>query len=348
MHTIVSMNEKTSYALSVTRVFATLCIFLCHAVQLSGSALLQKSGQILNVGVPMFMMLSGFLFALKPAPASYRIWFKNRIIRILAPYYLFLFLLLLVHVICAGIDSISQVQWFLYVVPLQGFTQDYINGAEHLWFVTDILLCYLLTPLLYSLQRKLENRKKRWLLLVIVLYFTVLLSSVFCLPAIVSTTIVTVFSYMIGFLFMKPLLSLRCYVFVITMFTAVALRVSANLVIDGTLLYDRLIAPVSHQLLGLSIFCLLFLLTCKYHELLFRVKRIVLSVDCVSYEIYLVHYMFITGPLTIRFFPVGGLNILLLLLVTAGVAVALHVFSDKLVKRLRGRKSGSFYDRNFK
>ena len=90
MQTLVSMNEKTSYALSVILVFATLCIFLCHAVQLSGSALLQKSGQIFNVGVPMFMMLSGFLFALKPAPASYRICFKNRIIRILVPYYLFL------------------------------------------------------------------------------------------------------------------------------------------------------------------------------------------------------------------------------------------------------------------
>lgn len=73
--------------------------FLCHAVQLSGSALLQKSGQIFNVGVPMFMMLSGFLFALKPAPASYRIWFKNRIIRILVPYYLFLLFLLLVHIV---------------------------------------------------------------------------------------------------------------------------------------------------------------------------------------------------------------------------------------------------------
>ena len=340
MQTLVSMNEKTSYALSVIRVFATLCIFLCNAVQLSGSALLQKSGQIFNVGVPMFMMLSGFLFALKPAPASYRIWFKNRIIRILVPYYLFLLFLLLVHIVCSGFSSIAPMQWLLYVVPLQGFTQNYINGAEHLWFVTDILLCYLLTPLLYILQRKLENRKRRWLLLVAVLYFAGLFLSVFCLPAIVSTTIVTVFSYMLGFLFMKPLLSLRCYVFIITLFAAVALRVGTNLMIDGTLLYDRLIAPVSHQLLALSLFCLLFLLTCKYFKPLLKAKKAMLSVDCVSYEIYLVHYMFIIGPLTIRAFSAGVLNMLLLLLLTAGFAVVLHFFSNKIVKRLKEGKSG--------
>lgn len=337
MYTPVTLNEKTSYAVSVIRVFATLLIFLCHAVQLFDSALLKMSGQVFNVGVPLFMMISGFLFAVKGKPDSYRSWFGNRLLRILTPYYLFLLFLLLVYVVRFGWPSVIPEKWVFYVLPLQGFTQNYINGAEHLWFVTDILLCYLLTPLLHVLQEKISKRQKGWLPAVFLLYCAVLLLSSYLLPAIVSTTIVTVFSYMLGFLFIRALLSRRCMVFVIMLVASPALRLAANLFLDAMPLYDRFIAPVTHQLLAVSLFCLLFMAVSRWFDSLLRIKKAVRVLDSASYEIYLVHYMFIIGPLAASFFQISVLNFLILVLLTAAAAVVLHVLSGGILKRLKKR-----------
>ena len=338
MHTPVTLNEKTSYAVSVIRVFAALLIFLCHAVQLFDSALLQMSGQVFNVGVPLFMMISGFLFAVKGKPESYCSWFGNRLLRILTPYYLFLLFLLLVYVVRFGWQSIIPEKWIFYVLPLQGFTQNYINGAEHLWFVTDILLCYLLTPLLYVIQGKISKRQGVWLPVVFLLYTAALLLSSYLLPAIVSTTIVTVFSYILGFLFIKALLSRRCIVFIVMLAASPALRLVSNLFFDGTPLYDRFIAPVTHQLLAVSLFCLLFMAVSRWFDSLLRVRKAVRSLDSVSYEIYLVHYMFIIGPLAVSVFQLSVLNFFILILLTAAAAVALHALSGGVLKRLRKRQ----------
>ncbi len=337
MHTTVTLNEKTSYAVSAIRVFATLLIFLCHAVQMFDSALLQMSGQVFNVGVPLFMMISGFLFAVKGKPASYRSWFGSRLLRILTPYYLFLLFLFLVYVARFGWQSVIPEKWIFYVIPLQGFTQNYINGAEHLWFITDILLCYLLTPFLHVIQEKISKRQKLWLPAVFLLYAAVLLLSSYLLPAIVSTTIVTVFSYMLGFLFIKALLSRRYIVFIIMLLVSPALRLAANLFLDGTPLYDRFIAPVTHQLLAVSLFCLLFMAVSRWYGPLLRIGKAVRSLDSVSYEIYLVHYMFIIGPLAVTAFQLSILNFFILVLLTAAAAVVLHVLSGSILKRLRKR-----------
>lgn len=338
MHTKVTLNEKTSYAVSVIRVLATLLIFLCHAVQLFDSALLQMGGQVFNVGVPLFMMISGFLFAVKGRPESYRFWFRTRLLRILTPYYLFLVLLLLVYVVRFGWHSVIPEKWLFYVLPLQGFTQNYINGAEHLWFVTDILLCYLLTPLLHVIQEKISKRQKLWLPVMFLLYCAVLLLSSYLLPAIVCTTIVTVFSYMLGFLFIKALISRRSIVFIVMLVTSPAIRLAANRLLDGTPLYDRFIAPVTHQLLAASLFCLLFMAVSRWFHPLLRIGKTVRFLDSVSYEIYLVHYMFIIGPLALAVFRISVLNFLVLILLTAAAAMALHFLSGGILKRLRKKQ----------
>ena len=37
--------------------------------------------------------------------------------------------------------------WIAYIFNLQGF-EIYVHGAEHLWYLTIIMICYLITPLL--------------------------------------------------------------------------------------------------------------------------------------------------------------------------------------------------------
>ena len=46
--------------------------------------------------------------------------------------------------------------WIVYIFNLQGF-QIYVHGAEHLWYLTIIMICYLITPILNKYRRKITD-----------------------------------------------------------------------------------------------------------------------------------------------------------------------------------------------
>lgn len=70
------------YSISVARLVATICIILCHMQQYYGSELCWW----FNVGVQMFLFISGYLYANKKIVDSELFFIKN-LIKILIPYY---------------------------------------------------------------------------------------------------------------------------------------------------------------------------------------------------------------------------------------------------------------------
>ena len=65
--------------------------------------------------------------------------------RILIPLYVFMLYLLNIYLING--NHINLINWIAYIFDLQGF-QIYVHGAEHLWYLTIIMICYLITPIL--------------------------------------------------------------------------------------------------------------------------------------------------------------------------------------------------------
>lgn len=67
----------------------------------------------------------------------------------------FLLLLLVIHFLRH--NEIIIKSWIVQVFCLEGL-EYYVHGAEHLWFITIILLCYIITPFLDYLRFNISAR----------------------------------------------------------------------------------------------------------------------------------------------------------------------------------------------
>jgi len=148
------INKIDSFAISVIRVTATIFIFLCHFAQEMPSHMIKAMGQIFNVGVVIFFFISGYLYGRKHI-YSFRKWFTKRYFKINIPIVLFIFSLLFVTF------NFNVKSFFCYMLNLQGFLGEYvIQGAGHLWFVSVLMLCYLITPILQKLKAYITNKQR--------------------------------------------------------------------------------------------------------------------------------------------------------------------------------------------
>ena len=134
------MNLVKSNFISYLRVFSMILILLCHIVQEYDNLYIQMTAQIFNLGVPIFIIISGYLYGNKEINDKYTLWLIKRAKRILIPLYVFMFYLLIVNLI--QYNNIQIKNWLVYMFNIQGL-QIYVHGAEHLWYLTIIMVCYL-------------------------------------------------------------------------------------------------------------------------------------------------------------------------------------------------------------
>ncbi len=96
-----------SHAVSVLRVLAMTAILVCHILQSYDN----QWAWVLNVGVQIFLVLSGFLYG--------RIWFSSRLRKLYVPFVLF-------AVLCLGImkafteTSVKLRDLIVYLFDMQG------------------------------------------------------------------------------------------------------------------------------------------------------------------------------------------------------------------------------------
>ena len=305
-----------------------LFIISCHFCQYYGN----EWAWWLNVGVQIFFTISGFLYGNKEIkePIS---WLKKQFSKILIPYYVFLILAITAYAIaCPEILTLSSLAHAVFCLPG-------IKGLGHLWFVSYIMFCYLLTPLLYAFVQYYKNRGYKYHLLIFM--------AVFCLTSILGIATRAYFvpgnilcyisGYFIAVLYHRfGMKSLKAATLI-----TVPLALLTNLVyayfkyVKGTSFEGilRHATDYSHLFLGLAITLLLMLV-------LRQIKgNIIFSwSDKYSYEIYLVHQLFILSPLTLlTLFRSAGLNIIVTLaviLLSGFILKRLDIFTEnRLLKR---------------
>lgn len=143
----------------------------------------------------------------------------------------------------------------MLILGLQG-SVFIVLGAGHVWFITSILICYLLTPVIKNIIYSKHERK-----LVLFIFVPCFLALVE--PAWPSTLLDPLVTYSFGFLAGKNInkIVFRIKYFVISgsvLILVFGIRFISRFIFDGTIIYDRIIAYYC-SLIGA--FCIFYILS---------------------------------------------------------------------------------------
>lgn len=169
MNTIQNGIQKSSSgkdrAISAVRLIATCMIVAFHFVQhYTGRQLFW-----LNVGVQIFLVISGYLYGKRVYNREFRWlrWIVKSFKKILLDYYIYIIPMLILY----WIYSPSMLSSEKVIGALLGAR--IVIGMGHFWFISYILFCYLLTPLLNGIwERYCKSRWKIAVVYVVTVFFT--------------------------------------------------------------------------------------------------------------------------------------------------------------------------------
>ena len=303
-----------------------LLIISCHICQYYGS----EYAWWLNVGVQIFFVLSGFLYGNKSIDEPIE-WIKKQFVKILPPYYLFIFITIVLYLIFSpGTLSIKEIVGSIFCVGT-------LKGIGHLWFVGNILICYILTPYLdwifrRNVERKFLSNLKMLIFLAIVLTFIGIYLHFYFRPG-------HILCYIVGYVLSVTYRNYGDKVIYSTMILSgvaafalksvyVYLKYFKNVKMIGLWSHFH---DYSHIVLGLFITALLLVLLYKVPRL-----KIASFSDKYSYEIYIVHQLFILSPLSLMAltnYPVVNVVITLLSIGISGIV--LKMMTRRLLKTIK-------------
>ena len=282
---------EKDYSISAVRFFATCFIILCHILQFLGNEL----AFWFNVGVQMFLCISGWLYAKKRISNGFVFFLKN-FLKLYVGYLLVTFLFGIVGFI-KGYVSLREI--------IHGFLAwSTFNGGSHLWFIPTILLCYFITPFLQEFFDFVKVKSsKAWRIFWIVVFFLGLHLTVkgflrFFTPAWIVCYIL---GYLLGRESNKILEIILCVIALIFNICKIILVYGIKVQVEGQYAeYYNVYLQYTHVLLGV----LLVLCIAKLCNLLdIKQKRTLCKIldisDAYSYPIYLVHQFFILGSLSL-------------------------------------------------
>lgn len=160
----ISVSE--SRTITVIRTCAMFCIILCHYFAFFEG--FEPVSQLLNVGVPIFFIISGFLYGQKRITSALQ-WYKKQFIKIIIPLYTYYLISGLFLLAVGKFGELNFFEFLKQLLNLQGICGGEIGNIQtgHLWFITFILICYLITPLLQLLREKLNLLKVALLIVVV-------------------------------------------------------------------------------------------------------------------------------------------------------------------------------------
>lgn len=284
----IKIKPQKEYNISLLRFMAMVFIVLCHFFQYYDLEL----AWWFNVGVQIFFCVSGFLYGKKRITSPIEFICKN-MKKILIPYFCFL------------IPSIILYYFFhreaitVLIIKRALLTRGVINGLGHLWFISYILFCYLITPYLQSLADKMKKLKWQAFLGIFVLFaiFGSVLSKEFGSVFVFSRIFCYLFGYF-GAVFLQNYKN-HIFKFLICVFSFITLimniiRIYLKYINPQTSELIDLFVEYSHAFLGISI-TFIFILFIKN----IRRSAFLDLADKYSFYIYICHQLFILSPFTL-------------------------------------------------
>lgn len=138
--------------LSCIRLIAMLMIISCHILQ----GLHLEAAFWLNLGVQVFFVLSGYLYSKKKISNAKEFYVKQYK-KIIIPYLVICIIMFILNY-CNGYTTFNKFTTLGGLLGFQGWIGS-IRNMSHTWFVSYILLCYLITPLLEKNNKQTKSKK---------------------------------------------------------------------------------------------------------------------------------------------------------------------------------------------
>lgn len=141
------------------RVCAMLAIFVCHVFQVLNVI---SGAMWLNIGVQMFFVLSAKLISGKKIETSLSVanFYKAKLLRIFIPLWIYLICILVVLTAIGRWPGVGAAT--MYLVGLAGVSKKGVLGLGHFWYITVLIICYCLVPLMYKIAQCCEKKNKVW------------------------------------------------------------------------------------------------------------------------------------------------------------------------------------------
>ena len=245
-----------------------------------------------NVGVQIFFIVSGFLYGNKTIKNPLE-FYKKSFKKILIPYWIFLLIAVIIQRVFVP-EIFSWGKIFLAFLCVGR-----IEGVEHLWFVQKILICYLLLPLLLLLKDEIIKKSKFQIIISVSFIFIMFQFVGFTFNEyLMSPNQITCFA--VGIFLSGVLQKTKSLVMPTVLFSILAILLNTVRIyfryfrgIEDNLLIN-LFYKYSHGALGIALFLILY-------RLFKNIKSnfVLRFSDGYSYHIYLVHQIFILGPLSL-------------------------------------------------
>lgn len=305
------MTKQESAAIAYLRCISVAFILVCHILQ----GLQNQWYTVFNIGVQIFFILSGFLYGKKYIKDVFN-WYKNRMIRILIPFYIYLFFAISVVLLFSD-QSIRPIQYIYYLFNIQGFDWGVISGLGHLWFLSWLMICYLLTPIL---QYFAEEKKKY---AIYILLATLVMLGICC-----NTFFFWILLYVTSFFVSKySIVSHKVFVGVVTLIAITTIMLFSW---DRGLKYSILF----HFIVALFIVILTMVLSKRLNHRSIS-NPLIRFIDNYSYEIYITHHL-----ITLGYFSMLNLtaslpfNVLLIIVCTLLQAYVLKKVSNWIIRAI--------------
>ena len=143
-------GKERDPGIALTRVVAMLFIIFCHLSSFRGPGWLP---QVFNVGVYVFLLISGWLYSKKEVPRP-TIWLIHRWKKLCIPLLIWILVTELLSILVFR-THLGVKNLILFSTNLQGLSWVFPSfpsiertglaaGLDHLWFITIIFLCYIL------------------------------------------------------------------------------------------------------------------------------------------------------------------------------------------------------------
>ena len=241
--------QDYNYGVAVLRVTAMFFILICHIIRYYD--FIPKSenlGQFFNIGVQIFFVISGILYGNRDI-ANYKLWIWHRWIKICIP--VIVWDIILVVFCMGGGKKISS--FLIYLFNIQGlpwisdcFYFDQIQGLAHTWFITIIMLCYLLIPVLQYIKKNFSVKKIKWgiifLWIIAVIFPFVRIQGLFYFALFITGYFIRAFSFEDYFIKKKrKFIILGSVLFIVSMIARLVFR----RYYDNTVLYNNVIVSIT-------------------------------------------------------------------------------------------------------
>jgi len=324
---------KKDYKISIIRILAMLSIVACHIFQAQNMGI----AFWLNVGVQVFLFMSGFLYGRKKIDDTWE-WIKRQFSKILLPYYIYFIIILIIYIVFASSNlNIKNVVSLLLCFQLSSIP----TGLNHFWFIPVILICYSITPFLQKILKEKDFFSiNKVIFLFGIMFYIEALDFFTSIDDRIRNIICYIMGYLIAHLSLKNKKEMKNLSICIVFFAIIINFIKIFLIpteYDGILISKviEIILMNSHILLGTAIFIILYKVLDTIEKYIKpAIVKIINIVDKHCFYIYITHHVFILGPLAIINLTNNlSLNIVIIICCIAISSYALGKLTDLVRKR---------------